>query len=301
MDNMMELIADNYEKQNIKDYLEKHCSLSSRRVKKLLKEKKISINGKTAYFDNYVSKGDKITLDLIDTGKDSIVPENIPIDIIYEDEYLLATNKPAGMLVHPTKNHASGTLSNGIKHYFLEKGLNIPVRLVNRIDRDTSGIVVAAKSGEAHAALAAQLEKESSEKLYIAIVEGIVNSAKGIINKPIGVDEENPIRKAVRADGQPSITEYEVLEQFSKAACLRLKLITGRTHQIRVHLSSLGHSIFGDMLYGGNMNFIQRQALHAERLKFVHPFTEAVVELKACMPKDMQELISILKQKDMSS
>jgi 23S rRNA pseudouridine1911/1915/1917 synthase len=224
------------------------------------------------------------------------MPENIPIDIVYEDAYFLAVNKPAGMLVHPTTNHPGGTLANGIKYYFASKGLDIPVRLANRIDMDTSGLVIIAKSGEAHAAIAAQFDKESCEKFYLAAAEGSFASCHGIIDMPIGIDETNPIRRAVRPDGQKSITEYQVLEQYKEAAYIQLKLITGRTHQIRVHLSNMGHPLLGDKLYGGNEQYIQRQALHAYEMRFIHPYQNSMLILRAEPPKDIEELIHHLQK-----
>ena len=289
------------EKLNIKEFLEKHCSLSSRKVKQLLKEKKIQINNKTAYYDNIVKSGDKVVVDSSEAGKDSTSPENIQIDVVYEDEYFLAVNKPAGMLVHPTQNHPKNTLANGVKFYFAAKGLDIPVRFANRIDRDTSGLVIIPKSGEAHAALAKQFEQESCVKLYLAIAEGIFEAVHGTIDKPIGVDEENPIRRAVREDGQKCITMYEVQEQFRKAALVKLKLITGRTHQIRVHLSSIGHPLLGDRLYDGSMQHIQRQGLHAYEMIFKHPYRNSKIKLQAKLPLDMQQLIEFLRNKDIDS
>lgn len=290
-------VQNSIEKMNVKEFLEQQFSLSSRKIKQLLKEKKIWINGKAAYFDNYVNAGDKLAVDLAETGKDSTVPEALPIDIIFEDEYFLAVNKPAGMLVHPTPNHPGGTLANGVKHYLLSKELDVPIRLANRIDMDTSGVVVIAKSGEAHAALAAQFDQDSCEKYYLAVAQGHFRSSSGVINKPIGKDEENPIRRAVRPDGQHSVTELLVLEQYMEAALLQLKLITGRTHQIRVHLSSIGHPLLGDQLYGGNMQQIKRQALHAYELRFMHPFEKNFITLQADLPQDMKQLIEALRDK----
>ncbi len=282
------------EKLNIKDYLELECSFSSRKIKALLKNKRVLINDKVAYWDNSVKNEDILTIDLSETGKDSTIPEDIPIEVIYEDEYFLAVNKSAGMLVHPTDNHPKATLANGIKYYFINKGFDIPIRFANRIDMDTSGIVVVAKSGEAHAKFSKQFGEEGCEKYYMALAEGTFEVKAGSIEKPIGIDEENPIRRAVREDGQRSITQYEVLEQYDLAALLRLKLITGRTHQIRVHLSSLRHPLLGDKLYGGKDELIARQALHACEMIFSHPFSKGIIRLEAPLPDDMKKLISKL-------
>ena len=291
-------VENSIEKLNIKEFLEKHGSFSSRKVKKLLKEKKVQINHKTAYYDNHVNSGDQVVVDLSESGKDSTLPENIALDIIYEDEYFLAVNKPAGMLVHPTQNYPNNTLANGVKFYFISKNLEIPVRFANRIDRDTSGLVIIAKSGEAHSALAKQFELDSCEKFYLGVAEGCFEAANGTIDRPIGKDEENPIRRAIREDGQKSITEYEVKEQYKNAVFIKLKLITGRTHQIRVHLSSLGHPLLGDQLYGGSMQIIQRQALHAYEMLFKHPYSNREIKLQAKLPIDMEVLLERLRSKD---
>lgn len=284
------------EGRNIKEYLGQQAGLSARRIKQLLKAKKIEINGRPAYFDNSVKNGDLIRVDLEDTGRDSIVPQALSLEVIFEDEYFLGANKRAGMLVHPTQNFPDGTLSNAVKHYFKLQGLDIPVRLINRIDMDTSGIVLIAKSGEAHSAFAARFQQEDCRKYYLALAEGRFEEKKGCIDAPIGLDEANPLRRAVRADGQASLTEYEVLEQYEEAALIRLRLVTGRTHQIRVHMSSLGHPLLGDLLYGGNNAQIRRQALHACRLQFAHPFMAEEIDLAAALPEDMQKLIEHLRK-----
>jgi 23S rRNA pseudouridine1911/1915/1917 synthase len=284
------------EGSNIKEYLAQQAGLSARRIKQLLKAKKIQINGRPAYFDNSVRSGDLIRIDLEDTGRDSIVPQELPLDIIFEDEYFLGANKPAGMLVHPTQNFPDGTLSNAVKYHFKQQGLDIPVRLINRIDMDTSGIVLIAKSGEAHSAFAARFRQEDCRKYYLALAEGRFEEQKGPIDAPIGLDEANPLRRAVRTDGQNSLTEYEVLEQYEEAALIRLRLVTGRTHQIRVHMSSMGHPLLGDVLYGGNTALIRRQALHASQLRVVHPFTAEAIDLGAALPEDMQNLIEQLRK-----
>lgn len=294
-----ETIAElSVEKLNIKEFLESHCSLSSRRVKQLLKQKKIQINSKTAYYDSNVRNGDKVVFDMSESHRDSTIPEEISLDIIYEDEYYLAINKPPGILVHPTQNHPKNTLANGVKFYFLSKGLDIPVRFANRIDMDTSGLVIIAKSGTAHSAIAEQFNDESCKKIYFAITEGHFKSINGIIDRPIGIDDDNPIRRTIREDGQRCITEYEVQEQYEKCALIRLNLITGRTHQIRVHLSSIGHPLLGDKLYEGNMQYMQRQALHAYEMIFKHPYSNREMKLKAELPEDMQQLIELLKSKN---
>lgn len=281
-------------KVGIKEYLEQQGAFSARKIKTLLKNKRIWINDKTAYFDNTVKSGDVIVMDLEEMGRDSTIPEEIPLCIVYEDEYLLAVNKSAGMLVHPTQNHPTGTLSNGVKYYFAAKGRELPIRLVNRIDMDTSGIVLIAKSGEAHSALSAQFE-EGCEKIYYAVVAGKMEQLQGMIDQPLGIDETNPIKRAIVAGGQDSLTEYQVLEQYADAALIRVRLHTGRTHQIRVHMSCIGHPLLGDQLYGGSQQLIDRQALHAYELRFIHPFFKDTLAIKADLPEDLLTLIDKLR------
>ncbi len=200
------------------------------------------------------------------------------------------------MVVHPTKSHQENTISNGIAYYFKENNIKRKIRLVNRLDMDTSGVLLIAKSSFAHQQMALQFEKNLVEKRYMAVVNGIVEKDQDTIDLPIGREEEKSIRKTVTPKGQRAITKYKVIERYKNATLLDIEIITGRSHQIRVHLNHIGHSVIGDSLYfETSPPYINRQALHSYYLKLKQPRTKEILELKANLPRDMEELIEQLK------
>jgi 23S rRNA pseudouridine1911/1915/1917 synthase len=279
----------------IADYMSEALGFSSRQAKKLLKDKKVCINGKTAYRDNKLSDGDIIEIDLSEEPRKDILPENIELSIIYEDEHLLAVNKPPFMMVHPTPNHPNGTLLNGVAYYFEKQGIKAALRLLNRLDMNTSGIVVIPKSAAVHSKLNGMIKAGEVKKFYLAVIEGNIEPEKGIIDEPIGKDETDSIRRKVKADGQPAVTIYETLKKSKGHSLVRLELITGRTHQIRVHLSYLGHPVAGDTLYGKVSRLIGRQALHASDMELIHPEAGNTIKLHGELPEDMRILVSRLE------
>ena len=205
-------------------------------------------------------------------------------------------NKPPFMVVHPTKSHCDNTVANGVTYYINEKKENVKIRFVNRLDMNTSGLVIVAKNAYAHHALSNDMSLDNVEKVYIAVVKGVVKKDSGTINLPIFRPSEDSIKRVVDDKGQASITHYEVLERLNDATVLKLRLETGRTHQIRVHLSHIGYGIIGDELYGYvDENLINRQALHAYSLKFKQPRTKENLEFKADLPEDMKNLIEKLR------
>jgi len=277
------------------DYLVSLQGFSSRRIKKLIKDKKIHINGKAAYRDSILKNGDLLELDLEEEAGQLIEPQDIPLSIVYEDEYLLAVNKPPFMLVHPTASHPDYTLMNAVSYYFSSKNENKVIRLFNRLDMNTSGLVIIPKSSEAHRRLSDLQAKGEMKKYYKAVVEGKPNPEKGVISKPIGIDPDNPVKRKVLDGGQPSITIYETVEVLKGYSVLKLELVTGRTHQIRVHLSDMGNPIVGDSLYGRESGLIGRQALHASDMEFLHPFGGGLLKLHAEVTEDIVKLINKLK------
>lgn len=283
-------------KINIIDYLTESMGLTTRKSKMLIKERKVTINGKAGYWDSKLKNGDRIAIDLVETVKEDIVPQPIPLDIIYEDSYLLAVSKPAFMLVHPTQNHQEGTLANGIAYYFSCNGVTANVRLLNRLDMNTSGVVLIPKTSELHGLLGKQMSEGKIRKEYIAVIEGRMAPERGSIDLPLGPDPSDPIKRAVMKDGQQAVTEYCTVGELKGASILTLRLLTGRTHQIRVHLSYMGHPILGDTLYGRESSLISRQALHAQEMELIHPMTDETVILKAKLPDDIEKLIDGLKQ-----
>ncbi|HPL99163.1 MAG TPA: RluA family pseudouridine synthase, partial [Bacillota bacterium] len=193
-------------------YMSQQLGFSSRQIKKLFKGKKVCINGKPAYRDNKLKDGDILEVDLFVEAREDIVPEDIKLDIIYEDEYLLAVNKPPYMLVHPTPNHPGGTLLNAAAYYFAGKGEEVSLRLLNRLDMNTSGIVVMPKNGLVHGRLDEMMRSGGVRKFYTAVIEGIAAPEKGVIDRPIGKDESDPIKRKVKSDGQPAVTKYDTLK-----------------------------------------------------------------------------------------
>ncbi|KUO74928.1 MAG: hypothetical protein APF77_17845, partial [Clostridia bacterium BRH_c25] len=199
------------------------------------------------------------------------------------------------MLVHPTPNHPTGTLLNAAAHYFDKQGEKMALRLLNRLDMNTSGIVVIPKSAAAHRILDESMRTESVKKYYTAITEGVIEPHKGIIDKPIGKDEADPIKRRVTSNGQPAVTIYETLSKSKGFSLLRLELATGRTHQIRVHLSYLGCPIVGDTLYGKESPLIGRHALHATDMELPHPEGQGIIKLHAELPGDIIRLAALLE------
>lgn len=279
----------------ITDYMSGSLDFSSRQAKKLIKDKKICINGKTAYRDNKLKDGDLLEIDISEEPRKDIVAEDIELSIVYEDEHILAVNKPPFMLVHPTPNHPTGTLLNAAAHHFEEQGVKATLRLLNRLDMNTSGIVVIPKSATVHSKLDGMMKSGKVKKFYMAVIEGAIEPEKGIIDKPIGKDEADPIRRKVKSDGQPAVTIYETIKKSKDYSLVRLELVTGRTHQIRVHLSYLGHPIIGDTLYGKESPVIGRQALHASDMVLPYPEENSTIKLHAELTDDIQILISTLE------
>lgn len=224
-------------------------------------------------------------------------PEDIPVQVIYEDDDLILVNKQPGVTVHPTKTHPSGTLANGLMKRMLDSGDRYKIRFVNRLDMDTSGILIVARNSHCQDAISRMMKRDQVEKYYYAIVHGIVKLDESTINAPLGRSGEDPVRRAVVEDGSPSVTHYRVLERFDSGfSFLRLRLETGRTHQIRVHLAYLGHPITGDPLYGREEpELIGRQALHAGRIVFQHPVSGERMDAEAPLPEDFRSLLERLR------
>lgn len=267
--------------------------ISGRLFRKLYKNKHIYLNGKFVRKNTAVNKGDIVTIYMEDE-ENNILPEKMDLDIVYEDHDLLIINKEADIVVHPTKSHQEGTLSNGISYHFRENGINKKIRFVNRLDMDTTGILIVAKNPFAHQQVAIQLEENTVVKKYYALVEGVVNKDEDIIDLPIGREEEGSVKKIVTENGQEALTSYRVEERFKDATLLDIRIFTGRSHQIRVHMNHIGHPIIGDTLYNKASPYIKRQALHSYYLKMKHPRTQSEVEFIASLPKDMEYLINLM-------
>ena len=275
---------------NIRQVLREKFGVSARLLTKLKKNKQIFLNGNNNIFlDKQVKSGDIIEFSLdFDEDNSNIFPSEMDLNILYEDDCLIIVNKPAHMPVHPSLNHYTDSLSNGLKFYFDKINLKRKIRPVNRLDKDTSGIVIFAKNEYV------QDRIRITSKIYLAILTGHLEGS-GIINKPIARKDKSIIERCIDENGEKAITEYSVIknfkienEEFSLVKCI---LHTGRTHQIRVHMSSINHPIIGDSLYGMESKYIDRQALHAYKIKFIHPITKKEIEVTAPIPDDIKDVL----------
>ncbi len=274
-------------------------SLSGRFIRKAVRDGRVFVNKEKVIKKHKLSQDDLIEIYMQEDEHQNIEPEDMNIEIVYEDNDIIVINKRPGIVVHPTKGHPTGTLSNGILYHFKKNGEKSIVRLVSRLDRDTSGLIIIAKNQFSHMRLASDMSKDSFRKIYIAVVHGSMKEKEKRINLPIYKEEESEsIKRIVDERGQESITTYKVLEELSKGSVVRLELETGRTHQIRVHMSHLGHPLYGDSLYGKGeeeKEYIERQALHAYKLEFPHPRTGDILKLQCSLPNDIKNLIEKIK------
>lgn len=270
---------------------------------KLIKSKQVSVNETPQKASYCVKIDDIVTVEIPDAVETTIEPENIPLDILYEDDDVLIVNKPKGMVVHPSAGHYSGTLVNAIMYHCKDtlSGINGEIRpgIVHRIDMDTTGSLIVCKNDEAHVNIAQQIKEHSVNRIYVGIVCGNVREDSGTVEGAIG---RHPIERKKMAinekNGKPAITHYKVLERFKNYTYMQFKLETGRTHQIRVHMASIGHPLLGDTLYSsGRLPFkhLQGQCLHAKTIGFIHPKTGEYMEYSAPLPEYFEKLLCLLK------
>lgn len=271
---------------------------SRSRLAQWVRSGRVELNGRPAAPRHRVWKGDLVAVTPEPAPEElAHLPEAIPLDIVYEDEQLLVVNKPPGLVVHPGSGNWHGTLFNALLAYAPPLGGLARAGIVHRLDKGTSGLLVVAKTLEAQTDLVRQLQARSVRREYLALVHGRI-ARPGTIEAPIGRHPRARTRMAVAARGRPAVTHYEVLERFEHATLLRVRLETGRTHQIRVHLSALGHPVVGDPVYGrrGARPSFWRQALHAERLALLHPATRRPLSWRVEPPQDMRQLIATLRK-----
>lgn len=285
-------------------YLAEQCPEFSRSyLQKLLKEQKVTADGRPVKANYKILPGAEIQVEIPDMEVPDIRPEDIPLDILYEDEHLLVVNKPKGMVVHPAAGHTEGTLVNAVMAHCGDNlsGINGVLRpgIVHRIDKDTTGALVICKEDAVHRDLAEQLKEHSIKRRYRAIVQGNLKEDEGTIEGPIGRHPTDRKKMAINyKNGKDAVTHYKVLERFGQYTYIECRLETGRTHQIRVHMTSIGHPLLGDTVYGSSKNpfHLQGQTLHAMILGFRHPVTGEYIEFEAPLPDYFLKLLEKLRK-----
>ncbi|MDR3542148.1 MAG: RluA family pseudouridine synthase [Desulfosporosinus sp.] len=264
-------------------------------LQRLKQGERVWINGNFTYLTARGKEGEMLSIQLFSDEETNIPGENLPLNILYEDEYLLVVNKPVGQVVHPTHRYLTNTLGNAVIGYWERQGEHRQYRPIHRIDRNTSGVVVIAKNQFAHQQLAWQLERGQILKRYLGFVEGVVRENQGTIDDPIGFAPDSFIKRNIHPEGMPARTLFRVLHRYPTATLLEFILETGRTHQIRVHCEGLGHPLLGDDLYGGDLRLLPRQALHSSMYAFLHPVTGLPLVIRAPFPDDLKDLVKKLK------
>ncbi len=300
----------------IDSYIASNSGFTRSAIQKMLEGGNVLVNGKKIAKNYKLREGDNVTLTPPEPVADKAEAQDIPIEIIYEDEYLAIVNKPKGMVVHPGAGNPDGTMVNALLHKLGDSlsGINGVLRpgIVHRIDRDTSGILIVAKNDEAHVKIAEQIKEHSFDRIYHTVVVGNLKEDEGTIEGNIGRHPKDRLKMAIVKDGgKPAVTHYKVLERFEKQgknpsfSYLEVKLETGRTHQIRVHMSSIGHPVAGDTVYGGGNSELEKryselfsgQCLHAKYIAFVHPITGERMEFDSSLPEYFAKILQKLKNK----
>ena len=290
------IVADRYDGMALEEYLKTVMEVSARQRQKLFFSRGVYVNGVSAHTKRALKAGDMVAIRQFKDTSYGVTPEEGNLDIIYEDNDVIVVNKPAGILVHPAGCTESGTLANYLAGYFKQKKQIVTIRPVHRLDRDTTGCVLFAKSGKLQTTLEKMLAEGKIHRRYEAVIVGAGSKLaeecpQGIIEAPIAKDVFRPNRRVVASGGQRAVTHFQVLKEGQSFSILSLWLETGRTHQIRVHLAHSGYPVVGDKMYGRADKSLGRQALHAAALEFIHPLTGEKLKLRAKRPEDFQHLI----------
>ena len=284
-------------------FLSADGALTRSQAARLIAEGRVRVNGKPAAKSARLSGGETVTVDVPQLRETALPPQDIPLDVVYEDDDVIVVNKPTGLVVHPAPGHPDGTLVNALLHHCGDSlsGIGGEKRpgIVHRIDRDTSGLIIAAKNDAAHLALSAQLKDHSLSRTYECLVTGNMKQDSGTVDAPIGRSSADRKKMAVVPTGRRAVTHWEVIARYPGVTHLRCRLETGRTHQIRVHMAHIGHPILGDTVYGAKKPVpgLTGQCLHAAGLRFVHPRTGEPVELHCPLPPEFTAMLQKLQNK----
>ena len=293
-------IKDNAIGERIDSYLAKDTEHSRANIQRLIEEEKILVNNSKVKVSYKIQQGDEIKIQDDQPKEISLKAQEIPLEILYEDKDIIVVNKAKGMVVHPANGNPDGTLVNAVMSICKDSlsGIGGEIRpgIVHRLDKDTSGVIVIAKNDKAHINMSEQIKNHKVEKTYIALVRGFVKESEATINMPIGRSTKDRKKMAVTKEGKSAITHFKVIERFGNYTLLEVKIETGRTHQIRVHLTEIGYPIVGDTVYSNGKNEwnIQGQCLHAKSLKFKHPITGKEMFIEAPLPEYFENVISKL-------
>ena len=301
----MEKIVADLENMRLDAYISsKKTNLSRTNIQRLIEEGNVLVNGQKKKISYKVQIGDNIEINIPEAKETSIKAENIPVEVVYEDDQLLVVNKPKGMVVHPANGNPDGTLVNAImamcKGSLSGIGGEIRPGIVHRLDKDTSGLLIVAKNDLAHINMSNQIKDRQVKKIYIALVKGNINENEATINMPIGRSTKDRKKMAVRKDGKEAITHFKVLKRYKNYTLLEVKIDTGRTHQIRVHMAEIGHPVVGDMVYskGKNEFGVEGQMLHSKSLDFKHPITGKEMHLEARLPEYFEKVLEKLDREN---
>ena len=284
-------------------FLSADGALTRSQAARLIAEGRVRVNGKPAAKSARLSGGETVTVDVPQLRETALPPQDIPLDVVYEDDDVIVVNKPTGLVVHPAPGHPDGTLVNALLHHCGDSlsGIGGEKRpgIVHRIDRDTSGLIIAAKNDAAHLALSAQLKDHSLSRTYECLVTGNMKQDSGTVDAPIGRSSADRKKMAVVPTGRRAVTHWEVVARYPGVTHLRCRLETGRTHQIRVHMAYIGHPILGDTVYGAKKPVpgLTGQCLHATGLRFLHPRTHEPVELTCPLPEEFTRMLAKLEKK----
>lgn len=300
----MEIKVENSENMRLDAYIaSKQTDLSRSNIQKLIENGEILVNNSKKKMSYKVQEGDVVQINVPEAREANIKPENIPIDIVYQDNDIIVVNKPKGLVVHPANGNPDGTLVNAIMAICKDglSGIGGELRpgIVHRLDKDTSGLLIVAKNDKAHRIMSEQIKNREVRKIYIALVKGVVAENEATINMPIGRSTKDRKKMAVRKDGKEAVTHFKVLKRYQNYTLLEVKIDTGRTHQIRVHMAEIGHPVVGDMVYSSGKNEfgVEGQMLHAKSLDFKHPITGKQMHLEAPLPQYFQEVLLKLESK----